>query len=94
MMLTFDNRSFEDAAKALLVINPAIINDYTLDSMITIMRGTAYQIYHSDPKANYCSTWGFVLTFYDVPDGRKVIASISPSVINSYIENNKVDMAP
>ena len=93
-MLTFDNRSFEDAAKALLVINPAIINDYTLDSMITIMRGIAYQIYHSDPKANYCSTWGFVLTFYDVPDRRKVIASIAPSVINSYIENNKVDMAP
>ncbi len=94
-MLTFDNRSFEDAAKALIVVNAFVKGEYSYEEMLSVMRSTAHQIYHTDPKANYLSTWGFVLTFYDLPDGnRGVIASISPSVINSYIENNRVDMAP
>ncbi len=92
-MLTFESGSFEDTTKALLVFNEFIKGEYSYDELLDIIRTTAHKIYNSDPKATYCGawTWGFVLTFYDEPNGRRrVAASVSSLLLNNYIKNNKL----
>ena len=93
MTLRIDERSFENTAKALWIMNPSIKENYSdWMGLHSLMLALAHE-YKWKPDATTLATYGFRLTYYPIPDGKACVASVTDSVAIRYAQESEYAMA-
>lgn len=90
MTIHIDERSFQQTAEAVWMINPSARDRFAdAEDLRCYMQGFAYQ-YGNDEETHSFGTGGFQLTFYNGADGeRGVNATVTAYTVLSYLKASR-----